>query len=68
MIRPLEKFFKSCSRVKNVKTGWVVGAVPIPEDTPSTDFEDNNILALVRCEKSVRISKKGWELHFLRNT
>lgn len=69
VIRPFEKFFNSCSRVENVKRrGWAVGAVPVPEDTPSTDFEGNNILALERYEKSVWISKKGWELHFLRNT
>jgi len=69
MISPLEKFFNSCSRVENVKRrGWAVGGVPLPEDTPSIDFESDNILALVRCEKSVWITKNGWELHFLRNT
>src|SRR6267154_3393722 len=53
IIKPFEKFFNSCSRVKNVKRGWAVIGVPVPEDTPSTDFEGNNILALARCEKSV---------------
>lgn len=56
MIRPLEKFFNSCSRVENVKRrGWVVGGLPVPEDKLSSDFEGNSILALVlvRCEKSV---------------
>lgn len=70
MTRPLEKFFSSSSRVENVKRrAWAVGEAPAPKDTPSTDFEGDNILALrlVRCEKSVWISKKGWELHFLRN-